>query len=156
MYYKELIPKNINKMEQLHIQLAEKGEQRQIERLADFYYFEKKDLALAEKYVLMLAEQGVAEYQYRLGSIYSKPMNGKQGYEKAFPWFLKSAEAGDLHAKLLLVTLYKYGLGVKQDQDKAMEWLNSAFIQDPKESCRIITEGVSEINKTKNECSFND
>ena len=28
MYYKELIPKNINKMEQLHIQLAEKGEQR--------------------------------------------------------------------------------------------------------------------------------
>ena len=156
MYYKELVPKNLNKMEQLHIQLAEKGEQSEIERLADFYYFEKNDLALAEKYVLLLAEQGVAEYQYRLGSIYSKPMNGKDGYEKAFPWFLKSAEAGDLHAKLLLVTLYKYGLGVKQDQDKAMEWLNSAFIQDPKESCRIITEGVSEINKTKNECSFKD
>ena len=156
MYYKELIPKNINKMEQLHIQLAEKGEQRETERLADFYYFEKNDLALAEKYVLLLAEQGVTEYQYRLGAIYSKPMNGKDGYEKAFPWFLKSAEAGDLHAKLLLVTLYKYGLGVKQDQDKAMEWLNSAFIQDPKGSCRIITEGVSEINKTKNECSFND
>lgn len=156
MYYKELIPKNINKMEQLHIQLAEKGEQEDVERLADFYYFDKKDFVLAEKYTLQLAQQGVAEYQYRLGSIYSKPVNGIQGYEKAFPWFLKAAQAENLDAKLLLVTLYKYGLGVKQDQEKAIAWLNSAFAQNPKESCRIITEVVSEINKTKNECSFKD
>lgn len=156
MYYKELIPKNLNKMEQLHIQLAEKGEQREIERLANFYYFDKKDMGLAEKYALLLAQRGIAEYQYRLGSIYAKSGDVKSNYEKAFPWFLKAGEAGNFDAKLLLVTLYKYGLGVKQDQKKAIEWLNSAFAQNPKEACRIITEGVSEINKTKNECSFKD
>ena len=59
MYYKELIPKNLNQMEKLHLQLAEKGEQREIERLADFYYFDKKEMDLALKPTLLLAQRGV-------------------------------------------------------------------------------------------------
>lgn len=154
MYYKELIPKNLTEMEKLHLQLAEKEEQREIESLADFYYFDKKDMELAVKPTLLLAQQGIAEYQFRLGSIYSKSVNGKSNYDKAFPWFLKAAEAGNLSAKLLLVTLYKYGLGVKQDHEKAIEWLNSAFSQSPEETCNIITDVISENNNNKNQCDL--
>lgn len=142
-------------MEKLHLQLAEKEEQREIESLADFYYFDKKDMELAVKPTLLLAQQGIAEYQFRLGSIYSKSVNGKSNYDKAFPWFLKAAEARNLSAKLLLVTLYKYELGVKQDHEKAIGWLDSAFSQSPEETCNIIIEVVPENNNYKNQCDIN-
>ena len=155
MYYKELIPKNLTEMEKLNLQLVEKGEQIEIERLADFYYFDKKDMNLAVKPTLLLAQQGVAEYQFRLGSIYSKSVDGKSNYDKTFPWFLKAAEAGNLDAKILLVTLYKYGLGVKQDKEKAIEWSNSAFSQSHEETSKMINEVISKINNNKNQCDLN-
>ena len=134
MYYRKNIPRDENKIEALLIDLAEKGEQQDIERLVDYYYYDLKDMALAEKQALVLAEKGLVKYQTLIANIYMK----KNEYLKAYPWLLKAADAGDYFSKIRFFSGYYAGMGVKQNHREALKWFKSACIQDKEKTNQIL------------------
>ena len=144
MYYRKNIPRDENKIEALLIDLAEKGKQQDIERLVDYYYYDLKDMALAEKQALVLAEKGVVKYQALIANIHIK----KNEYLKAYPWLLKAADAGDYFSKIRLFSVYYVGMGVKQNHREALKWFKSACIQD-KEKTNQILKLVLEKNEVE-------
>lgn len=70
-----------------------------------------------------LAKQGDAEAQFNLGVIYA---NGKydttQNYQKAFVWFLKSAEQKHAKAQTNVAIMLDKGLGVSENHELAIQW----------------------------------
>ena len=53
----------------------------------------------------------------------------KKEYAKAFDFFTKAVEFGDVEAHLRVAGFYAMGLQVKQDDDKAMFFLEKAAIK---------------------------
>ncbi|MHB8405516.1 MAG: TonB family protein [Gammaproteobacteria bacterium] len=51
---------------------------------------------------------------------------GRRDYKKALLWFSKAAQADDSYAEARIGEMYQWGLGVKRDHVKAMEWLTKA------------------------------
>ncbi|WP_417718023.1 MobP3 family relaxase, partial [Ruminococcus sp.] len=52
---------------------------------------------------------------YRIGKMHCYGLGTEQDYEKAFEWFLKSAQEGNKFAQYSLANLYYYGNGVEKD-----------------------------------------
>ncbi|MGN0934845.1 tetratricopeptide repeat protein [Acinetobacter amyesii] len=140
-------------MESLLIEFANKGKQEDIEQLADYYYYTKQNMQLAEKPTMLLAEQGLAQYQSRLGMIYYQGIDEKPDYKKAYPWFLKAAEANDLNGKISVASFYLGGLGVQQDFEKAVHWFNEAYAQDPVYTCELLNFAHRELNNSTSSCT---
>ena len=53
----------------------------------------------------------------------------EQDYEKAFEWFLKSAQEGNKFAQYSLANLYYYGNGVEKDLSQAFLWYRKSSEQ---------------------------
>lgn len=89
-------------------------------RLGSYVYGEKKEAAIAllEK----AAEKGNIIAFARLGDIYYNDEN----YDKAVPWLQKAAEQQDLNAMTQLGICYYWGLGIKKDTLKAINYLQKA------------------------------
>ena len=51
---------------------------------------------------------------YRIGKMHCYGLGTEQDYEKAFEWFLKSAQEGNKFAQYSLANLYYYGNGVEK------------------------------------------
>ena len=77
------------------------------------------------KEVLKNAQAGDAAEQYRLGTYYEHGWEGfEKNGEKAFSWFLKSANQNELKAVKAVANAYEFGkLGVEKDSKKYVEWL---------------------------------
>ncbi len=69
------------------------------------------------------AQDGIADAQVNLGLRYA---TGRGGVEKdrstSFKWYLMAADQGNTNAMERVVERYRYGIGVKQDVDKAVQW----------------------------------
>lgn len=90
--------------------------------------------------LLVLAEHGDAEAQYKLGKAYDAGRGVEQDYQNAAKWYQKSAELGYLNAQYNLAVLYENGDGVSKDIDKAFFWFSKAAEQgDPEAQCNIGT-----------------
>lgn len=62
--------------------------------------------------------------QYNIGSYYYLGVNGcSQNYNKAYEYFIKSANQNNANAQLMISTFYFEGIVVNIDKDKAIEWL---------------------------------
>lgn len=59
---------------------------------------------------------------YRIGKMLCYGLGTEQNYEKAFQWFLKSAEEGNKFAQFSIANLYYYGKGVERNLEKAFGW----------------------------------
>ena len=59
---------------------------------------------------------------YRIGKMHCYGLGTQQDYEKAFEWFLKSAEEGNKFAQYSLGNLYYYGNGTDKDLSQAFQW----------------------------------
>ena len=59
---------------------------------------------------------------YRIGKMHCYGLGTEQDYEKAFEWFLKSAQEGNKFAQYSLANLYYYGNGVEKDLSQAFLW----------------------------------
>jgi TPR repeat protein len=68
------------------------------------------------------AEQGLAEAQSGLGSMYYKGWGVLQDYAKAQYWYRQAAEQGDAVAQNNLGMLYRDALGVEKDEVEAYLW----------------------------------
>lgn len=80
---------------------------------------------------VILAEQGDAFAQYRLGRFFAQ-QNGSHSQESV-SWYIKAADglrrlasAGNGKAMYVLGVMYAFGRGVVQDKEKARSWLTQA------------------------------
>jgi TPR repeat protein len=91
--------------------------------------FEKGDFAAALRLWTPLAEQGDANAQLLLGSIYQKGDGVAQDYNTAVKWYTLSAEQGNISAQVNLGVMYDQGQGVAQDYKTAVKWFTLAAEQ---------------------------
>jgi TPR repeat protein len=75
------------------------------------------------------ANQGVAEAQYILGSMYAQGRGAPQDYAEAAHWYRKAANQGLAEAQSSLASLYDSGHGIPQDYAEAMRWYRKAADQ---------------------------
>ena len=75
---------------------------------------------------LQLAEQGVAEAQFNLGTMYDSGQGVRQNYAEAFRWYRQAAEQGLTQAQYDLGGMYFTGRGVRQDFHLSKEWFGKA------------------------------
>ena len=66
---------------------------------------------------------------YRIGKMHCYGLGIEQDYEKAFEWFLKSAQEGNKFAQYSLANLYYYGNGVEKDLSQAFLWYQKSSAQ---------------------------
>ena len=72
--------------------------------------------------VRTLAEQGDANAQYALGTMYRDGQGVAQDYAEALRWWRKAAERGVVDAQYALGNIYSGGTGVAQDNVLAYMW----------------------------------
>ena len=148
IYNKESEKKDYEKAEQLLIAEADSGNVLAVHDLGKLYSTKKlgeKDEAKSYKYYEE-ALQGFTEiepngdfmfpyetvYQksvdmrsyvrYRIGKMHCYGLGTQQDYEKAFEWFLKSAQECNKFAQYSLGNLYYYGNGTDKDLSQAFHW----------------------------------
>ena len=91
------------------------------------YY--RGDFATAIREWTPLAEQGMAEAQYRLGMIYDFGQGVPQDSKTAVKWYTLAAEQGVASAQYMLASSYKNGEGIYQDYKTAVKWYTLAAEQ---------------------------
>jgi len=90
----------------------------------------QKSIMHARKWYEKAAKQGNAKAQYNLGKLYHDTApNDEHAYQKAKYWYEKAVKGGVIEANNNLASLYIDGLGVKKDEQKALELLEEAASQ---------------------------
>ena len=75
---------------------------------------------------LLLAEQGDAKAQNKLGFVYDAGQGVRQDYAEAVKWYRKAADQGNASAEYNLGSMYANGQGVPQDDADAVKWFRKA------------------------------
>jgi len=76
-----------------------------------------------------LAEQGHAEAQYQLATLYDQGEGADQDYLTAIKWYTLAAEQGHADAQNDLGVMYDDGHGVAPDYNQAIKWYSLASRQ---------------------------
>lgn len=90
-------------------------------------YYERKDFDLALKYYEMAAEGGNLNAISNLGYIWYYGRTGEKNYEKAFCYFNKARQMGDLIAAYKVADMYKNGFFVEKDYGKYKEIIEELY-----------------------------
>lgn len=104
-------------------------ELQELMNLADECYFSKKDYQQALYYYQQAANQGLAQAQYQLASMYTDGHGVKQDDRQAAQWYRPAAEQGHKQAQTRLGYMYSKGLGLKQSNAQALNWYRKAAEQ---------------------------
>jgi len=88
-------------------------------------------LALADSAaaVRTLAENGDADAQFVLGTMYRDGQGVEQDYTEALEWWHKAAEQGVIDAQFALGNIYAGGSGIAQDNVLAYMWYDIVALQ---------------------------
>lgn len=73
------------------------------------------------------AEQGDVQAQFELGKFYYFLEEDPARHEKAYPWFMKASEKGNVYAMHYLGRMYLYGYFVQKDEVKAKEYFSKSI-----------------------------
>jgi S1-C subfamily serine protease len=87
-----------------------------------FDAYQEQDFKTAHKLWLPLAEQGLVNAQYNLGTMYYDGKGVPQDHKEAVRWYRLSADQGLAKAQLRLGLMYANGTGVPQDYEEAVKW----------------------------------
>jgi len=79
--------------------------------------------------VRALAEQGHADAQFVLGTMYRDGQGVAQDYTETLRWWRKAAELGVVDAQYALGNMYAGGSGIAQDAILAYMWYSIAALQ---------------------------
>lgn len=87
-------------------------------------YYRPDDAAAAAQQLKPLAEQGNAEAQFNLGSLYYQGRGVPQDYKEAAKWFRKAADQGHVYAQVNLGSMYAEGIQgvIAKDYSQALMW----------------------------------
>lgn len=88
--------------------------------------YQRGDYATAYHEWLEPAEQGLAQAQYRLGTLYESGQGVVRDFTSASKWYRRAAQQGHTIAQHMIGLTYAYGLGVAQDAVAAHMWLDLA------------------------------
>ena len=91
--------------------------------------YKRGDYGTAFNFFIPLAEQGDAEAQYKLGTMYANGLFVPKNDAVAIEWYRKAAEQGIPGAQLDLGFMYYNGQGVPQDYAEAVKWFRKAAEQ---------------------------
>ena len=89
------------------------------------YYYENKKFDLALKYYEMADEAGDRWAAEGLGYIWYYGRTGERDYEKAFKYYSKAAENGNLRSSVKVADMYKNGYYVRKNKKKYRSILES-------------------------------
>ncbi|MBR0315581.1 MAG: SEL1-like repeat protein [Synergistaceae bacterium] len=96
------------------------------EALGDVYMSGKGDIKQDYKkafyWYSKAAEQGWADAQNQLASMYYYGLGVNKDYKKAFEFYMKAAEQNNSAGMYNIATMYLHGQGVEQNYKKAIEW----------------------------------
>ena len=96
-------------------------------------------MADAASAVREAAEQGNAQAQAKLASLYVLGRDGVEKDEKlAAEWMEKAANQGVVDAQVVMGAFYDRGLGVVSDRDKATQWYEKAAAKGHATSLAIL------------------
>lgn len=95
---------------------AEQHHERAVEALANMFFNEPDGLRED-------ADEGDSEAQCLLGNICCF---GVRDYQAALEWYLKAAGQGDAYGEYCTGCMYRHGLGVPEDKEKAEAWFRKA------------------------------
>ena len=87
--------------------------------------YAEEDYESVLRVLVPYAEAGTESAQRIVAHAYRKT----DQFEQAAPWYRGLAEKGDAASQFYLGMLYQKGLGVEQDNQVALEWLNKAVAQ---------------------------
>ncbi len=93
------------------------------------FYYEIRKFDLALKYYEMAATMSYTPAYECLGYIWYYGRTGETDYKKAFEYFSKAAEKGDIIAKYKIADMYKNGYYVEKDQGKYEEIITRLYEQ---------------------------
>lgn len=96
--------------------------------LADSAY-QRGDFEKALGLIRPLAEQGDADAQAYLGSMYAQGTGVPKDYDKALALVRPLAEQGNANAQMQLAFMYEEGHGVSADMTEAFKWMRRAANQ---------------------------
>ncbi|MBU4372103.1 MAG: sel1 repeat family protein [Syntrophaceae bacterium] len=87
-------------------------------------HYKPDDVAAALRELKPLAEQGNAEAQFNLGSLYYQGWEVPQDYKEAVKWLRKAADQGHVFSQTTLGTVYAEGVQgvVEKDYSQALMW----------------------------------
>lgn len=93
--------------------------------------YKPENAAQAVRELKPLAEQGNAEAQFNLGSLYYQGWGLPQDYMEAVQWFRKAAEQQHVYAQVTLGTIYAEGVQgvIEKDYPQALMWFIFASAQ---------------------------
>ena len=91
--------------------------------------YKRGDYQKAIKLTRPLAEQGIMEAQFNMGTFYAMGQGVTQDAIKAREWYEKAAQQGDVESQYQLGILYHDGIGISPDYQKAQEWYEKAAAQ---------------------------
>lgn len=90
-------------------------------------YYELKDFGLALKYYEMAAAYDYPAALVGLGYLWYYGRTGEKNYEKAFNYFTRAAEKGDIQSAYKVADMYRNGYYVKQDYDKYKQIIRELY-----------------------------
>jgi tetratricopeptide (TPR) repeat protein len=93
------------------------------------YYYRIDDYQQAMDWYRKAADQGDADAQDSIGSLYRDGKGVGQDYAEAMAWFRKAALQSNSEAQVNIGSLYRDGHGVKQDYAQARRWYQKAADQ---------------------------
>jgi actin-like ATPase involved in cell morphogenesis len=99
--------------------------------------------------LFLYAEQGDADAQFNLGTMYFDGIGTNQSYEESHKWFLKSAHQGNADAQYKLGTMYHNGEGLNQNTQFAVFWFQKAAQQEHKEAEKVLETIMKEEEEKK-------
>lgn len=76
--------------------------------------------------LMVLARQGNAEAQNKVGDSFKHGKGVVQDYQAAVKWYRLAAQQGNYIAQYNLAEMYLNGLGVATDKDEAREWFEKS------------------------------
>ena len=91
--------------------------------------YERGDYAAAMRGFRVLAEQGNAAAQLKLGLMYDNGRGVPRDYQEALKWYRLAAEQGNAAAQFNLGAMYASGVGVPLDYQEAVRWYRLAAEQ---------------------------
>ncbi len=91
--------------------------------------FEAKDFTSALRLLSPLADEGIAEAQYRMGMMFQNGLGRVKNEVEGFRWMRAAADQGHAYAQHGLGVMYLYGEGPEKDEAKAVECFRAAADQ---------------------------
>lgn len=91
------------------------------------YHYDKRNFDLALKYYEMADELGDKWAAEGLGYIWYYGRTGGKDYKKAFDYYHKAMDNGNLKSMVKVADMYKNGYGVNQNYDMYVELIEAAY-----------------------------